>query len=203
MTRRKCCPKRAYQDGHGSVYYHVGTLGKFILPHIFKDTIVDVTAVLNRNLFVDWSEFKKRPDVVLAVRQLLQFIRGFVGEVEFEKRRDGVLGFDNVGEAFGKFAINSFTVTDDDFNELGCGIYLAGSVFDHSCWPNASKHFVGKDLYVYATRSVRSIEEVRCVDLLAGTASLYNEDVQNCKIQFALGDDRVQIYVSTASCPKS
>ncbi|GAU96648.1 hypothetical protein RvY_08066 [Ramazzottius varieornatus] len=166
MKTGKCYANRGYQDGHGSVYYHVGTFGKFImrLPHILKDTTVVVTTVLSKNWFVDWSEFKKRPDVVLAVRQLLQFLRGFVGEAEFEKRRDGVFSFDHVGEAFGKFAINSFTVTDDDFNEVGCGIYLAGSVFDHSCWPNASKYFVGKDLHIYATRSVRSIEEERFFD---------------------------------------
>ena len=39
---------------------------------------------------------------------------------------------------FGKICINSFTICDISLNNLGSGVFLEASVFDHSCEPNAA-----------------------------------------------------------------
>ncbi|KAJ0180950.1 hypothetical protein K1T71_003035 [Dendrolimus kikuchii] len=55
-------------------------------------------------------------------------------------------------------AINSFMILDIDMNSIGTGIYLASSIVDHSCNPNAVVTFDGK------TISIRAIRDMTCLD---------------------------------------
>lgn len=43
-------------------------------------------------------------------------------------------------------AVNSFSVLDGEMNTVGTGIYLAASVLDHNCQPNAVATFDGRTL---------------------------------------------------------
>lgn len=55
---------------------------------------------------------------------------------------------------YGRLCINSFNILDDDLNSIGTGIYLAASILDHSCKPNAVATFDGTQL------SIRLIEDI-------------------------------------------
>lgn len=55
---------------------------------------------------------------------------------------------------YGRLCINSFNILDDDLNSVGTGIYLAASILDHSCKPNAVATFEGPTL------SIRLIEDI-------------------------------------------
>lgn len=55
---------------------------------------------------------------------------------------------------YGRLCINSFNILDDDLNSVGTGIYLAASILDHSCKPNAVAIFDGPQL------SIRLIEDI-------------------------------------------
>lgn len=55
---------------------------------------------------------------------------------------------------YGRLCINSFNILDDDLNSVGTGIYLAASILDHSCKPNAVALFEGPQL------SIRLIEDI-------------------------------------------
>ncbi|XP_039765676.1 histone-lysine N-methyltransferase SMYD3 isoform X2 [Pararge aegeria] len=59
---------------------------------------------------------------------------------------------------YGRMVINSFTILDIDMNSIGTGIYLASSIIDHSCNPNAVATFNGK------TINVRVIKDMPCLD---------------------------------------
>ncbi|XP_049885754.1 histone-lysine N-methyltransferase SMYD3 isoform X1 [Pectinophora gossypiella] len=59
---------------------------------------------------------------------------------------------------YGRMVINSFTLLDTDMNSIGTGIYLACSIVDHSCNPNAVATFDGK------TISIRAIQDMPCLD---------------------------------------
>ncbi|XP_041973756.1 histone-lysine N-methyltransferase SMYD3 isoform X2 [Aricia agestis] len=59
---------------------------------------------------------------------------------------------------YGRMVINSFTILDMDMNSIGTGIYLAASVIDHSCEPNAVATFDGK------TISIRAIKDMPTLD---------------------------------------
>ena len=50
-------------------------------------------------------------------------------------------------EIFGKVMINSFNIMNNDYQSIGIGLYLAASVFDHSCNPNSVIIFNGKGNY--------------------------------------------------------
>lgn len=55
---------------------------------------------------------------------------------------------------YGRLIINSFNILDDDLNSIGTGIYLAASILDHSCKPNAVAIFEGPQL------TIRLIEDI-------------------------------------------
>ncbi|KAL4231552.1 hypothetical protein ACF0H5_009133 [Mactra antiquata] len=59
-------------------------------------------------------------------------------------------------EIFGKMVINSFTISDGELNDVGTGIYLSGSMLDHSCKPNAVAIFHGCTLVVTATERIEN-----------------------------------------------
>ena len=56
-------------------------------------------------------------------------------------------------EIYGRILINSFNIMSADNLPVGVGLYLEGSVFDHSCRPNATVVFEGKTLIVRTIRS--------------------------------------------------
>ncbi|KAI5632024.1 MYND finger domain-containing protein [Phthorimaea operculella] len=59
---------------------------------------------------------------------------------------------------YGRMLINSFNILDNDLNSIGTGIYLACSIVDHSCTPNAVATFDGK------TINIRALEDMPCLD---------------------------------------
>lgn len=54
--------------------------------------------------------------------------------------------------------VNSYSISDDEFRALGTGVYLAASILDHSCRPNAIALFQG------TTISIRVIEQLPSLD---------------------------------------
>ena len=42
--------------------------------------------------------------------------------------------------------VNTFNIGDEEHKSIGTGLYLAGSIFDHSCEPNAYVTFIGTRL---------------------------------------------------------
>lgn len=50
--------------------------------------------------------------------------------------------------------INSFTISNQEFQTVGTGVYLAASILDHSCEPNAVATFEGKTLLIHAISEI-------------------------------------------------
>lgn len=56
-----------------------------------------------------------------------------------------------------QMVINSFSILDISGHSIGTGLYLAASVVDHSCNPNAVTVFDGTTLYI---RSLEDLENI-------------------------------------------
>lgn len=50
--------------------------------------------------------------------------------------------------------INAFNILDNNLNTIGTGIYLAASVINHSCVPNAAAIFDGTLLRIGAVADI-------------------------------------------------
>lgn len=59
---------------------------------------------------------------------------------------------------YGRLCINSFNILDDDLNSIGTGIYLAASILDHSCKPNAVATFDGPQLSIRLTEDIPELK---------------------------------------------
>ncbi len=69
---------------------------------------------------------------------------------------------EQVLEVYGKARINGFSITKNVLQQVAHAIYLETSVFDHSCQPNATYSYIGKEMIVRCTREgVKNFSEVR------------------------------------------
>lgn len=50
--------------------------------------------------------------------------------------------------------VNSFTISDQELHSIGTGIYLAASIVDHSCKPNAVVTFEGTTLFMHSLENM-------------------------------------------------
>lgn len=62
-------------------------------------------------------------------------------------------------DIFGKLIINSFSIFGNNGIRLGSGVYIASSVFNHSCYPNATYVFDGLKMQVRAVKEFDSEKE--------------------------------------------
>ncbi|ESN90710.1 hypothetical protein HELRODRAFT_166414 [Helobdella robusta] len=57
-------------------------------------------------------------------------------------------------ETFGKMVVNSYSILDEDLNNIGTGFYLGPSIIDHSCRPNCVITFNGINMVVKCLKDV-------------------------------------------------
>ena len=71
-------------------------------------------------------------------------------------------------EYFCKICINSFSIFNTDLNEIGVGLYVMESIFDHSCIPNAAPIFNGNYLEIRAIKDIDSDDKmtINYIDLI-------------------------------------
>lgn len=100
---------------------------------------------------LDYSDIKKDEKKMEHFMFLCGVLFGFLGDVPIPNSAE-LMGI------YGRICINSFNIFDLDMNSIGVGIYLAPSIVDHSCVPNAVATFEG------TTISIRTIEDLPCLD---------------------------------------
>lgn len=66
---------------------------------------------------------------------------------------------------FCRICINSFSILNEDLNEIGTALYIQASVFDHSCVPNAAPVFNGINLQIRALKRINDDEEI-CINYI-------------------------------------
>ncbi|UXI19942.1 tyrosine phosphatase domain-containing protein 1-like [Sarcoptes scabiei] len=98
--------------------------------------------------------------------------------VDFEKSQ---INFDflKLLDMFCKVCINSFSITNIELNEIGCGIFLAESQLDHSCQPNAVAVFNGSYLEIRAIKPISNGSKIliNYIDMKENT-SVRREELQ-------------------------
>ncbi|XP_026323711.1 histone-lysine N-methyltransferase ASHR1 [Hyposmocoma kahamanoa] len=84
---------------------------------------------------------------------------------------------------YGRMVINSFTILDNDMNSIGTGVYLACSILDHSCNPNAVATFDGKTISIRATKDISYLDwdqiRISYIDLMKTPYERQTELLQN------------------------
>ncbi|XP_068628682.1 histone-lysine N-methyltransferase SMYD3 [Battus philenor] len=109
---------------------------------------------------------------------------------------------------YGRMVINSFTILDVDMNSIGTGIYLASSIVDHSCNPNAVATFEGKTINIRAIKDMSSLDwnqiRISYIDLLKTPYERQTELLENyyflCQCDRCMDDTQLKI-LHAAKCP--
>ncbi|XP_053602088.1 histone-lysine N-methyltransferase SMYD3 [Plodia interpunctella] len=108
---------------------------------------------------------------------------------------------------FGRMVINSFTILDIDMNSIGTGVYLASSIVDHSCDPNAVATFDGKTINIRALRDMPCLDwnqiRISYIDLMQTPYERQRELLENyyflCQCDRCMDDEQLKT-VHAANC---
>ncbi|XP_046437813.1 histone-lysine N-methyltransferase SMYD3-like [Daphnia pulex] len=109
---------------------------------------------------------------------------------------------------YGRMCINSFNILNGEMQAIGTGIYLAPSILDHSCSPNAVATFDGFKLRIQLTQELPKLEwdsiRISYIDLMNSKSHRKKElkdryyfdcDCPRCK------NDDIDCYHYAAKCP--
>lgn len=107
-------------------------------------------------------------------------------------------------------AVNSFNVLDEDLNSIGTGMYLAASILDHSCRPNAVASFEGRTLHIRTISDMPYVNWdqifISYIDLMDDTWTRRNSLKKNyyfyCACPKCVDHDREEEEMYAAQCPK-
>lgn len=81
-------------------------------------------------------------------------VKSFVATFSLFKSLGLKLETEEVFRIFCKLCINSFSILDTSLNEIGTGLYIETSIFDHSCQPNAAPVFDGLKIEIRTLKNV-------------------------------------------------
>ncbi|XP_021205341.2 uncharacterized protein LOC101741215 [Bombyx mori] len=108
---------------------------------------------------------------------------------------------------YGRMVINSFMILDTDMNSIGTGIYLASSIVDHSCEPNAVVTFDGKTINIRAIQNMSYLDwnqiRISYIDMMKTPYERQNELLSSyyflCGCHRCIDGNQVK-YVHAATC---
>ncbi|KAF5279535.1 hypothetical protein FQR65_LT03357 [Abscondita terminalis] len=107
---------------------------------------------------------------------------------------------------YGRMCVNSFNICDEELKGLGTGIYLAASIIDHSCQPNAVATFQGTLLNIRATEQMPHLNGTNYTDTLQ-KSEVRRKDLMStyyflCKCPRCLDPEETKI-MSAGVCPNT
>ncbi|XP_059060322.1 histone-lysine N-methyltransferase SMYD3 isoform X2 [Achroia grisella] len=111
---------------------------------------------------------------------------------------------------YGRMIINSFTILDNDMNSIGTAVYLASSIVDHSCNPNAVATFDGKTINIRALTDMPYLDwnqiRISYIDLMKTPYERQTELLENyyflCQCDRCMDESQMKI-VHAAKCLNS
>lgn len=109
---------------------------------------------------------------------------------------------------YGRMCINSFNIVNGEMQAVGTGIYLAPSILDHSCSPNAVVTFEGIELRLQMIQDLPVLNwdsiKISYIDLLNSNADRLNELKEryyfDCDCPRCNSDD-IDKYQYALKCP--
>lgn len=106
---------------------------------------------LFKDLMSHYSDIKKDEKRMEHFTSLYAVLATYIGEENIPNTAE-LMGI------YGRMVVNGFNILDPEMNSIGTGIYLAASVLDHSCTPNAVAVFHG------TTLSIRAVADIPLFD---------------------------------------
>ncbi|XP_063607562.1 histone-lysine N-methyltransferase SMYD3-like [Penaeus indicus] len=94
-----------------------------------------------RDLMSHSKEIEKDQKRLDYLAEMMPDLQVLLGKSNIPEREELI-------QIFGKVMVNSFCLLDHHLKPVGTSLYLAASIFDHSCAPNAFVSFVGNKLVV-------------------------------------------------------
>ncbi|XP_076454663.1 histone-lysine N-methyltransferase SMYD3-like [Babylonia areolata] len=99
-------------------------------------------------------------------------------------------------DIFGKMVINTFTIADQELQDIGSGIYLSPACLDHRCTANAVVTFRGKTLFV------RAVEDIPGADLSTVQESVFLTYVDQLAPSWERQEQLRQQYYFVCQCDR-
>lgn len=94
-----------------------------------------------KDLMNHYKDIKNDPVRMQDVHLMMKILTRYIGADNVPNESDFI-------GIYGRVLVNRFCLSDELNIPMGSAVYLAASIFDHSCIPNAHPSFVGKKLSI-------------------------------------------------------
>ncbi|XP_050519969.1 histone-lysine N-methyltransferase SMYD3 isoform X2 [Daktulosphaira vitifoliae] len=155
-----------------------------------------------QDMMSHYPELKKDKQRLDHFNSLFEVLKNYMGESGLPNTVE-LLGI------YGRMCINAFNILDNNLNTVGTGIYLAASVLNHSCTPNATATFDGTTLRIRALMDIEPSDPelhvyISYLELMQTTSERRCELQKNyyfiCECQRCTNDNE-QNFVNSMICP--
>ncbi|XP_037081973.1 histone-lysine N-methyltransferase SMYD3-like [Pollicipes pollicipes] len=125
-----------------------------------------------KDLMSHYKDIKASAKRMEHVMSLNVVLKSFLGDEEFPNLSE-------LTGMYGRVCVNGFNILDGEMSPVAVGVYLAPSVIDHSCQPNAAATFAGRTISIRAIEDIPSFswDKVRIsyIDTMADTETRLRE----------------------------
>ncbi|KAL0276279.1 UNVERIFIED_CONTAM: hypothetical protein PYX00_003885 [Menopon gallinae] len=148
--------------------------------------------------FYTHSKFRVFKDLMSHYNEIKNDIKKMEHFMCLHEALQAYLGADNLPNSaellgiYGRMVINSFSIFDDSGHTIGTGLYLAASVVDHSCNPNAVTVFDGTTLYI------RTLEDMENINW----PNIYISYIDNLDLPSKRQKELERVYYFLCQCQK-
>ncbi|XP_047525760.1 histone-lysine N-methyltransferase SMYD3 [Pieris napi] len=153
-----------------------------------------------KDLMSHYSDLKKDKKRMEHFTSLCGVLYDFLNDISLPNTVD-LMGL------YGRMVINSFTILDNDLNSIGSAVYIAASIIDHSCNPNAVATFDGRKIIVRALVDMPKFDwkkiRISYIELMKTPFDRQKELLQSyyfvCQCEKCLNIEQLK-YVHAAKC---
>lgn len=116
-----------------------------------------------KDLMSHYNEIKDDTQRMEHITSLAAVLNEYLGKQRIPNTAE-LLGI------YGRMVVNTFNILDSEMQSIGSGIYLAASVIDHSCAPNAVAVFEGTKIVIRTLKNLPTVDWLKVyisyIDLL-------------------------------------
>ncbi|XP_018015710.1 uncharacterized protein LOC108672533 isoform X2 [Hyalella azteca] len=144
---RECSKLKQYRCGKGELIPSFARLLARILFRLqdggekFEEKYCNNRGRKFKDLMNHYKDIKNDSVRMRDVRSMMRILNEFIGHENVPNESDFI-------GIYGRALVNRFCLSDEVNVPMGSAVFLAASIFDHSCMPNAHPSFIGKKLYI-------------------------------------------------------
>ncbi|KAF2368277.1 Zinc finger MYND-type [Trinorchestia longiramus] len=154
LHKRECPKLKNYRCGKGDLIPNFARLLARIIFRLqdggenIEEKYLNNRGRKFKDLMNHYKDIKNDSVRMRDVRNMMRILDEYIGSQNVPNECDFIGVYGRSSQILTQALVNRFCLNDEVNVPMGSAVFLAASIFDHACIPNAHPSFVGKKLYI-------------------------------------------------------